>query len=121
MKTSHSTPQKMQLYSSHYKITVEWNAKNNEEFIVQKEALSKLATEHKQKFGSDNVHITYLNGKKALGEYFLDINCIVYYYLYTHHDHNEKMVNSMLHEVLQYFETKQIKFNITHDERVKMG
>jgi len=114
-------PIHMQLYSSHYKITVEWNAVNHNEFIAQKEDLAKMATVHRKKFGSDNVHITYLSGKKASGEYFLDINCLIYYYLYTHHDCNEKIVNYILHDVLQYFETKIIKFNIVHNERIKMG
>ena len=111
----------MQLYSSHYKIMVEWNAVDNDEFLSHKENFAKLATIHKNKFGSDNVHITYLSGKKASGEYFLDIDCIIYYYLCTSHYSNEKMVNSILHDVLQYFETKQIKFNISHNERIKMG
>ena len=110
----------MQLYGSNYKITVEWNVIDRKEFLTQKEELNKLADFHKKKYGSENVHITYLTGKKASGEYFLDINCLIYYYIYTHHDCNEKIVNSILHDVLQYFEPKDIKFNITHNERIKM-
>lgn len=109
----------MNLYLSRYKISIEWTTKN-EEFISQREKLRQLEAEHKKRFETQSCSVSYISGKKVTGEFFLEIIYTVYYHLFTNCNNNEQIINSILHDILQCVDTDNIKFNISHSERIQV-